>query len=91
MLNLVRDRMLLSQIILLNALIDGRDRLREAVARPIRDERGQTPTEYLMIVGLMAAVILIAFVTFFWNTIKQGAGQWANKVNNAIIGSNITP
>jgi len=91
MLNLVRDRMRLSQIILLNALIDGRDRLREAIARPIRDERGQTPTEYLMIVGLMAAVILIAFVTFFWNTVKTGASQWANKVNTAIMGTNITP
>jgi Flp pilus assembly pilin Flp len=89
MLNLVRDRMLLSQIILLNALVDGRDRLRDALARPIRDERGQTPTEYLMIVGLMAAVILIAFVTLFWDRIKVGAAEWANKVNEAIIGTNI--
>ena len=35
---------------------------RKAVARRGGSELGQTPTEYLMIVGIMAAVILIAFV-----------------------------
>ena len=53
------------------------------------DEKGQTPTEYLMIVGLMAAVILLAFVTFFWGTIRSSAQNWSGKVGKAIEGENV--
>jgi len=63
--------------------------LRERIDRLRRDEAGQTSTEYLMIVGLMAAVILLAFVTFFWDTVKGAASEWSAKVAKAIRGENI--
>jgi Flp pilus assembly pilin Flp len=50
------------------------------------DEKGQTPTEYLMIVGLMAAAIVTIFVTFFWGTIRGAATSWAGKVRDAVSG-----
>ncbi|MEY4095285.1 MAG: hypothetical protein RLZZ53_2484 [Acidobacteriota bacterium] len=53
------------------------------------DERGQTPTEYLMIVGLMAAVIVLVFVTFYWDEVKVSAQEWVKKVKEAIVGENI--
>lgn len=55
----------------------------------VRDEKGQTPTEYLMIVGLMAAVVVVAFVTFFWPTIKPAVTSWSQKAATAITGSEI--
>jgi Flp pilus assembly pilin Flp len=63
--------------------------IRDHARRARRDERGQTSTEYLMIVGLMAAVILLAFVTFFWDTVKAAASEWAGKVADAISGNPI--
>lgn len=60
---------------------------RNLSARRLRREEGQTPTEYLMIVGIMAAVILIAFIVFFWDTIKPAAKNWSNKSAEAIQSS----
>jgi Flp pilus assembly pilin Flp len=60
-----------------------------ARARLARGESGQTSTEYLMIVGLMAAVILLAFVTFFWGTIRSAAQSWSGKVGDAIEGNQV--
>jgi Flp pilus assembly pilin Flp len=63
------------------------------VARRLRhlhkDERGQTPTEYLMIVGLMAAVIVLVFVTFYWGQVKTAAKDWVKAVKDAILGTGI--
>jgi hypothetical protein len=56
-----------------------RDRMRRILA-----EGGQTPTEYLMIVGIMAAVILIAFIFFFWDTVKPAASSWSQKASDAV-------
>lgn len=53
-------------------------------ARRLRGEAGQTPTEYLMIVGIMAAVILIAFIVFFWDKVKPAAENWSNKASDAV-------
>jgi hypothetical protein len=54
-------------------------------------EAGQTPTEYLMIVGIMAAVILIAFVVFFWDDVQEAAKNWSGNAKAAIdSGSNAT-
>ena len=57
--------------------------------RLMDDEAGQTPTEYLMIVGLMAAVIVLVFVTFYWTQVKSAAQSWVAKVESAILGTNI--
>jgi hypothetical protein len=63
-----------------------RDRMRRILA-----EGGQTPTEYLMIVGIMAAVILIAFVVFFWDDVQEAAKNWSGNAKAAIdSGSNAT-
>ena len=51
-------------------------------------EDGQTPTEYLMIVGIMAAVILFAFVVFFWPQVKTAAQNWSGNAAAAVNSSN---
>jgi len=53
------------------------------------DEKGQTPTEYLMIVGLMAAVIVLVFVTFYWKEVKASTQEWVQQVKDAIVGKDI--
>lgn len=61
---------------------------RHVAARRLRREDGQTPTEYLMIVGIMAAVILIAFVAFFWEShVKPAAQTWSGQAAGAIKSS----
>ena len=55
--------------------------------RRLRSESGQTPTEYLMIVGIMAAVILIAFVAYFWPQVKDAANKWSGNAAEAISSS----
>jgi Flp pilus assembly pilin Flp len=64
--------------------------VRDRALRATRDERGQTPTEYLMIVGLMAAVIVMVFVTFYWAQVKTAANDWVDKVKKAILGTDIS-
>lgn len=63
------------------------------LARRVRavrdDERGQTPTEYLMIVGLMAAVIVFVFITTYWPEVKEAATQWTDKVKTTVLGTDI--
>lgn len=54
-----------------------------------KDEKGQTPTEYLMIVGLMAAVIVLVFVTFYWKEVKTSSQEWVKQVKDAIVGKDI--
>jgi len=66
-----------------------RDEMTSAVKRLARGERGQTPTEYLMIVGLMAAVIVLVFVTFYWTNVKTAAKSWVDKVKESILGTKI--
>jgi Flp pilus assembly pilin Flp len=86
--NQLRDKWLYGQVAVLEL---GRRLAQATRTRLARDERGQTPTEYLMIVGLMAAVIVIVFVTFYWNTVKGAAQDWVGKVKDAILGTNVTP
>jgi Flp pilus assembly pilin Flp len=59
--------------------------------RAARDERGQTPTEYLMIVGLMAAVIIVVFMMFYWQNVRTVAQTWLTNVRQAVSGSGVTP
>lgn len=81
------DRLLLAQIAITERIRSWRDGLAEAA----RDERGQTPTEYLMIVGLMAVVIVIVFVTFYWQQVKQAASTWVANVTQSVTGKSVTP
>ena len=64
---------------------------RRARMRRLMQEGGQTPTEYLMIVGIMAAVILIAFITFFWNDVKGAAQKWSGSARDAIQSTDNAP
>lgn len=64
---------------------------RAVQVRRLRSESGQTPTEYLMIVGIMAAVILIAFITFFWNDVKGAAQKWSGSAKDAIQSTDNAP
>ena len=61
---------------------------RHARVRRVAGEQGQTPTEYLMIVGIMAAVILFAFVVFFWPQVKTAAQNWSGNAAAAVNSSN---
>jgi Flp pilus assembly pilin Flp len=83
------DMWLLAQVVVLDYMTAARDAMTRTARRLTADETGQTPTEYLMIVGLMAAVILLAFVTFFWDTIKGAVQAWAGKSSDAIQGTPI--
>jgi Flp pilus assembly pilin Flp len=85
------DGLLLAQVMCLTYATAARDAATRTAKRLTADESGQTPTEYLMIVGLMAAVILLAFVTFFWDTIKGAVQSWAGKSSDAIQGTPVTP
>ena len=87
--NTIRDRLLLAEIALIERGKAAGRRLRDRMARVGREEAGQTPTEYLMIVGLMAAVIVLVFVTFYWTNVKTAAKSWVDKVKEAILGTKI--
>jgi Flp pilus assembly pilin Flp len=51
-----------------------------------RDQRGQTPTEYLMIVGFMAAVIVAVFVMAYWDAVDPIAREWLRRVTDTVSG-----
>lgn len=79
-----------SLMVQIKALEAGR-RLGARLRRLRDEEEGQTPTEYLMIVGLMAVVIITVFVFFYWNGIKGAAQTWVNNVKQAVLGTPVTP
>lgn len=79
------DRLLYSQVATLTRAQDFGRRLKNAG----KDAKGQTPTEYLMIVGLMAAVIVMVFTVYFWPTVKTAASDWVKKVSESILGTKI--
>lgn len=64
--------------------------LRRWLGRLRQDERGQTSTEFLMIIGLMAAIIVITFTIVFWPTVKSAAVGLTEKIANAIGGGGIS-
>jgi Flp pilus assembly pilin Flp len=83
--------MLGAQVAMMTRLSETRDRTRTALTRLARGERGQTPTEYLMIVGFMAVVIVVVFLIWYWNNVKTEAQTWSKNVQNAIKGGNVKP
>ena len=89
MIQRLRDRVVLMEI---DAIERGRwlgQRVRAQALRTIADEKGQTPTEYLMIVGLMAAVVVLVFATWYWDNVKQAAQDWSKKVKETVMGDKI--
>jgi Flp pilus assembly pilin Flp len=90
-LQILRDRMLATQIAVINRMTEVRDRTRAALAKVARGEGGQTPTEYLMIVGFMAVVIVVVFLVWYWNNVKSEAQQWSKNVQNAVKGGTVKP
>ncbi len=60
--------------------------MRRRLSKLRKDEQGQTQTEYLMIVGLMAAVIIAVFVTIFWPQVKTATNQLLDKITGAVSG-----
>ena len=81
----IADRLLYGQVATLTRAHDVGRRIRKIG----KDEKGQTPTEYLMIVGLMAAVIVLVFVTFYWKEVKASSQAWVKQVKDAIVGKDI--
>ncbi len=85
----LRDQALLAQIMLIDRMQDAGRRLTDRINRARSEEEGQTPTEYLMIVGLMAVVIITVFVVFYWKQVKSSAQTWVNNVKQAVTGKPI--
>lgn len=83
------DRLLLLQIAIVSAVTAQRRRAVDAVRRALVDRRGQTPTEYLMIVGLMAVVIVTVFVFYYWSNVKEVAQNWVTNVKESVSGTKI--
>ena len=79
------DRLLYRQVATLTRAQDFGRKLKARV----QDEKGQTPTEYLMIVGLMAAVIVLVFATWYWDAVKQVAKDWTEKVKDTVSGKKV--
>jgi Flp pilus assembly pilin Flp len=90
MIRRISDQALLAQLVLIDRIQDAGRRLAKRINRLSRQEDGQTPTEYLMIVGLMAVVIITVFVTFYWKEIKTSAKTWVNNVKQAVVGKPIS-
>ncbi len=61
-------------------------RIRRAIARLGRDERGATMTEYLILVGVVALIGLAAFQTFGGDVAKQ-----VNAQATTVMGVNTAP
>jgi Flp pilus assembly pilin Flp len=85
----LRNKTLHAQIVLLDRVQTAREKATNSLDRLRKGESGQTPTEYLMIVGLMAVVIITVFVTFYWDQIKVVAKTWVANVKNGVSGSSI--
>jgi Flp pilus assembly pilin Flp len=85
----LRDGVLRTQIDVMVRAAALRDEMTSAVKRLARGERGQTPTEYLMIVGFMAVVIVVVFLIWYWNNVKDSAKAWSKNVQNAIKGGTV--
>jgi Flp pilus assembly pilin Flp len=86
----LQNRWLLTQIKAVEGVKSLAVRAHEARRRFSEDERGQTPTEYLMIVGLMAVVIITVFVFYYWSNVKSAAQSWVSNVKQSVLGKNIT-
>ena len=86
----VTRRLLLAQIAIIEMIAATGRRLHGATRRAVRDARGQTPTEYLMIVGLMAVVIVVVFVAYYWTNVKTAASTWVSNVQQSVTGKSIT-
>lgn len=87
----LRDRMLGLQIDVISRLSALRAKTQTALRKVARGEGGQTPTEYLMIVGFMAVVIVVVFLIWYWNNVKSEAQSWSKNVQNAVKGGNVKP
>lgn len=81
-----REWWLIGQVVAVERLRGIGRQVRARIRSSVQDEKGQTPTEYLMIVGLMAAVIVLVFVGFFWGTIEEAATNWSQAASDAISG-----
>ena len=63
--------------------------VRGRVKRVFKDEAGQTPTEYLMIVVPYTTLFRSVFTYYFWPQIKDAANDWVTKVSDSILGVGI--
>jgi len=85
----LQNQWLLTQIKAVEGAKSLAARAQETRRRFSEDERGQTPTEYLMIVGLMAVVIVTVFVIFYWSNVKDAAQKWVQNVKESVLGEKI--
>ncbi len=85
----LRDRVVLMEIAAIERTKATARRVRERTEHVLREEFGQTPTEYLMIVGLMAAVIVLVFATWYWDSVKDAAKKWTDNVKETVMGEKI--
>ena len=63
--------------------------MRSRLKQILNDESGQTQTEYLMIVGLMAAVIVAVFVGLFWPQVRGAVETLVGNITRSVTGGGI--
>jgi hypothetical protein len=85
----LRDRVVLMEIAAIERMKSSVRHMRSRSEHVLRQELGQTPTEYLMIVGLMAAVIVLVFATWYWDEVKEAAKTWTKNVSETVMGKKI--
>ncbi|OGR02627.1 MAG: hypothetical protein A2284_16345 [Deltaproteobacteria bacterium RIFOXYA12_FULL_61_11] len=57
----------------------------------LRSRRGQTTTEYALIVGGVALVVFLLFKSQLYTMISTGLGLLSNQVSTGISGGNVIP
>ena len=54
-----------------------------------KDENGQTTVEYVMIIGLIAAIIMTIFLVILWPVVGEAVKDLVEKIRQAISGEGI--
>jgi Flp pilus assembly pilin Flp len=52
-------------------------------------EGGQTTIEYVMIMGLIAAIIVSIFMVMLWPVVSESVSELADKIRGAISGDGV--
>jgi Flp pilus assembly pilin Flp len=54
-----------------------------------QDEEGQTTIEYVMIIGLIAAIIMTIFLVIMWPVVGEAVKDLVEKIRQAVAGEGI--
>lgn len=55
----------------------------------VNEEEGQTTIEYVMIIGLIAAIIMTIFLVIMWPVVGEAVKDLVEKIRQAVSGEGI--